>query len=243
MSGRRRRGQAGFSLMEVLLATALMGMILTAMGMVTAQWLPNWNRGFANVQRSELFVLGLERLVADLAAAESIPLGAPNSPIQFEGGEASVTFVRTALGPNARPGLELVRVAEAPDQFTPMLVRMRAPFVPAGEGAVARFDSPVTLMRAPYRVAFAYAGPDQVWRAGWRNAALLPRAIRVQVRDAGSGALLAFSTATLVHSQVPADCVLAEVLANCLSARELQEASRLNPSATPSLRNSPGGPP
>jgi general secretion pathway protein J len=243
MSGRRRRRQAGFSLMEVLLATALMGMILTAMAMVTAQWLPNWNRGFAIVQRSELFVLGLERLVADLAAAESIPLGAPNSPLLFEGGEASVTFVRTALGPNARPGLEIVRIAEAADQFTPMLVRLRAPFVPAAEGAIPQFDSPVTLMRAPYRIAFAYAGPDQVWRGSWRNAALLPRAVRVQVRDAGTGALLAFSTATLVHSQVPADCVLAEVLANCLSARQRQEAGRLNPSAAPGLRNSPGGAP
>jgi general secretion pathway protein J len=135
--------------------------------------------------------------------------------------------VRTALGPNARPGLEIVRITEAPDQFTPMLVRLRAPFMPMAEGAMPSFDSPVTLMRAPYRVSFAFAGPDQVWRSSWRDAALLPRAIRLQVRDAGTGALLAFSTATPVHSEVPADCVQAEVLANCLAARERREAERL----------------
>lgn len=226
MSVGRRKRQWGFTLLEVLLATALMGMILTAMTMVTAQWLPNWNRGFAQVQRNELFALSLERLVADLAAAESIPAGDATSPMLFDGTESSVTFVRTALGPNARPGLEFVRIAEAADQFTPMLVRSRAPFVP-GDGTLTQFDSPVVMMRAPYRIAFAYAGPDQVWRSTWRNPALLPRAIRLQVRDTGTGVVLAFSTATLVHSQVPADCVMAEVLASCLSARERLEAERI----------------
>ena len=66
---RRRRG---FTLIEALFATALMGAILAALATVTAQWLPNWNRGFARVQRNELLALGLERLVADLAAAEFV---------------------------------------------------------------------------------------------------------------------------------------------------------------------------
>src|SRR5205814_2503760 len=66
----RIRAIAGFTLVEALLATALMAAILAAIGTVTAQWLPNWNRGFASVQRSEAFAIGLERVVADLAAAE-----------------------------------------------------------------------------------------------------------------------------------------------------------------------------
>ena len=43
---RRRSRIAGFTLVEAMVATALMGMILAAIATVTAQWLPNWNRGF-----------------------------------------------------------------------------------------------------------------------------------------------------------------------------------------------------
>ena len=103
---------AGFTLVEALLATALMGAILAAIATVTAQWLPNWNRGFVRVQRTETLAVGLERIVADLAAAEFITAGATIRQPVFDGTELSVTFLRTAIGPNTRPGLELVRIAE-----------------------------------------------------------------------------------------------------------------------------------
>ena len=79
---------------------------------MTAQWLPNWNRGFDRVQRAEMLAVGLERIVADLAAAEFITAGANIRQPVFDGTELSVTFLRTALGPNTRPGLELVRIQE-----------------------------------------------------------------------------------------------------------------------------------
>ena len=60
--------EAGFTLIEMLVAMVLMVGILAALATVTAQWLPNWNRGFAHVQRTELFGRGIERLVADLSA-------------------------------------------------------------------------------------------------------------------------------------------------------------------------------
>src|SRR5690242_3502666 len=63
---RRRRSEiAGFTLLEALVATTLMGMILAALGAISAQWLPGWNRGFMRVQRSELFAVALNRLTAD----------------------------------------------------------------------------------------------------------------------------------------------------------------------------------
>jgi general secretion pathway protein J len=45
-------GSAGFTLIETLIATALMVAILAALATITAQWLPNWNRCFARVQRT-----------------------------------------------------------------------------------------------------------------------------------------------------------------------------------------------
>ena len=86
------------------MATALMGAILSALATVTAQWLPNWNRGFARVQRTDSLALGLERLVADVSAAEFVPGGRETLKPYFDGTELSLTFIRTALGPNARAG-------------------------------------------------------------------------------------------------------------------------------------------
>jgi general secretion pathway protein J len=216
---RRSRNNAGFTLIEAVLATALMAFILAAIATVTAQWLPNWNRGFANVQRTELFTLGFERLVADLAAAEFIPRNRQRKEPLFEGTETSVVFVRSALGPNARSSLQIVRIAEVPDGRVPMLVRTQGPFVPMDASTIPSLGGPVVLARAPYRVMFSYAGPDRVWRDTWTGASLLPRAVRLQVRDAATDRILAVSTATVVHSDAPADCVLAEVLADCLNSR------------------------
>jgi general secretion pathway protein J len=222
----RRSHIAGFTLVEALLATALMGVILAGIATVTAQWLPNWNRGFERVQRTELLAVGLERIVADLASAEFVTAGNPNLPPVFDGTELSVTFLRTALGPNTRPGLELVRIAEAGTERGLSLVRSRARFLPVGRDGAATQPAPadpVVLLRAPYRVTFSYSGADRVWKPVWRNERLLPKAVRVQVRDVATDRTLAVSTATLIRADMPADCVHAEVLADCLDRRVPQQ--------------------
>jgi len=216
----RRRAIAGFTLVEALLATALMGAILAAIATVTAQWLPNWNRGFLRVQGTEVLAAGLERIIADLAAAEFVTAGANIRQPVFDGTELSVTFLRTAIGPNTRPGLEVVRIAETPSEKGLSTVRTHARFLPMGQdGAEVQPApaNPVVLIRAPYRVTFAYAGQDRVWRPTWRGEGELPAAVRVQLRDAATDRTLSVSTATLVRANMPADCVLAEVIADCIN--------------------------
>ena len=224
----RRRRIAGFTLIEALLATALMGVILAAIGTVTAQWLPNWNRGFARVQRVELLALGLERIVADIAAAEFVTAGANVRQPVFDGTELSVTFLRTALGPNTRPGLELISIQEIGGEKGLMTVRARARFMPMGRDGIeaqARPSDPVVLVRAPYRITFSYAGADRVWRNVWRGEDALPKAVRVQLRDATTDRTLSVSTATFIHAEMPNECVLAEVIVDCLNRPPPQHPS------------------
>jgi general secretion pathway protein J len=218
---RRDRGSiAGFTLIETLIATALMMTILGALATVTAQWLPSWNRGFTRVQRSDMLTLGLERIVADLAAAEVIPAhGLAKGPL-FDGAELSVTFVRTAIGPNATRGLEIIRLAEIPDAGNLAMVRATMPFTPLPpEGSLAsylRFRDPVVLVRAPYRVSFAYAGgSDRTWRSTWSAATELPRAIRITVRDAATHQTLSMSTAIMIHAELAAECARPKPPAGC----------------------------
>ena len=212
------RRSAGFTLIEAMLATLLMVIILGALATVTAQWLPNWDRGVTRLQRVAILAAGLDRLVADLAAAQFVSAGGTNDAPLFDGAELSVTFIRTTIGPNTVTGLEVIQIAETSDERGIALVRRTAPFTgDARQGAQASFANPVVMIRAPYRVSFSYAGPDRVWRDTWRGAAQLPRAIRVRVRDAATSRTLAVSTSTLVHAELPARCTLAKIIAECPS--------------------------
>jgi general secretion pathway protein J len=222
MSARARRtagGEAGFTLIEVLMATLLMTVILGALATVTAQWLPNWNRGMARVQRAERLAIGIERIAADLAVAEMLPLNGDSKTPLFEGSELSVTFVRTAVGPNTRPGLEIIRLIEKADDQGLALVRERTPFVPMPLDAQIRFADQVVLIRSPFRVTFSYAGPDQVWQPAWRGQKQLPDMIRIAVRDVATGRVLSVSSAAIVHINAPAECARAKNAVQCLAAR------------------------
>lgn len=216
---KRRTGEGGFTLIETLVALALTGLVLSALANLTAQWLPNWNRGFERIQRSELIGIALQRIGADLAAAEYVPANRGERRPIFDGSELAVTFVRTALGPNAGSGLDVVRVGETTERQGFVTVRSRTPFRPLPLGSSLseqlRFGEPVLLLRSPFRLSFAYAGQDRVWKGSWHDADKLPAAIKLTIRDAASERILAISTVTPVHIDASAQGDCAQPDGNC----------------------------
>lgn len=218
--------EAGFTLLEVLLATLLMTVILAALATVTAQWLPNWNRGIARVQRAERLATGLDRVIADLSVAEQMTVNGDAKAPLFDGAELSVTFLRTALGPSARPGLEFIRLIEKADAQGLALVRERAPFQPMPTDGQIRFVDQVVLIRAPFRVSFSYAGPDGQWQPVWRGQPQLPDRIRITVRDGASGQVLAVSAAAVPHINAPAECARAKNAATCVARGRPQQGQK-----------------
>ena len=218
LSEKAGNGEAGFTLLEALLALALSGVIIYALAMISAQWMPNWRHGFADVQRADILSLGIERIVADLESAEFVTPNNSTKDLVFQGGELSVIFVRSALGPNAAPHLEVVRFSETVDDRGFVLVRSRASFAPLPNGSSAssfNFVDPVVLVRAPFRVSFAYAGPDRIWRNAWGPSPLLPTAVRITVRDAATQQVLAASTAAQIHADVAPDCMREKSPSQC----------------------------
>jgi general secretion pathway protein J len=205
---KKRIGEQGFTLIEALAALVLTGLVLSALATITAQWLPNWNRGFDRIQRNELVGISMQRIAADLAAAEYVPPNRDQRKPLFDGSALSVTFVRTALGPNVGVGLDVVRIGETTDQGQLVTVRSRAAFGPLSLGILPseqiNVSDPVALLRPPFRLSFAYAGPDQVFRDDWHDADKLPAAIMLTVRDAANGRILSASTVTMVHVDAPA---------------------------------------
>jgi general secretion pathway protein J len=204
-------GDRGFTLLEALIAVALMGVLLAVLATVTAQWMPRWKAGFGRVQSADLLGLGLDRIAADLAAAEFVSLAGENAPPLFNGTASSVTFVRSAVGPNASAGLEIVRLGETDDVRGRVLVRERAPFEPVTAEALdsgeLEFTNPIVLVRPPFHVSFAFAGRDRIWQDTWHDVRQLPNAVRVTVRNAVTDQILPVSTATLLNVNAPAECV------------------------------------
>jgi general secretion pathway protein J len=209
----RRLGsdEGGFTLLEALIAVALMGVLLATLSTVTAHWMPGWKAGFDRVQRADLLGLGLDRIVADLAAAEFVSLGGENARPLFDGTPSSVTFVRSAIGPNASAGLEIVRLSEADYARGRVLVRDRVSFVPvtaeALDAGALEFTNPIVLVRPPFHVSFGFAGSDRIWQETWHDVMQLPNAVRVTVRNAVTDQILPVSTATLLNVNAPAECV------------------------------------
>jgi general secretion pathway protein J len=120
----------------------------------------------------------------------------------FEGSPSMVTFARSAIGPNSYPHLELVRFASIKEDRGIALVRTRAPSTPTAAGASVEtfsFGDAVALIRAPFHISFAYAGPDRVWVDSWKGQERLPDAVRITVRDAVGGARLTASTAVRIR--------------------------------------------
>ena len=186
--------------------------------------------------------MAAERLTEELAAAAFVPAGRGQQQPVFDGREIAVTFVRAAAGPNARPGLDLVRIAEVGSERGPALVRTRAPFVPADpEGgpqsgrANPQFADPVALIRTPFRVSFAYAGPDRVWRPTWQEQPRLPDAIRITVRSAATGRTIAASTTATIRTEIPQHCIGASGGGGVCGGRNLPIGDLDNPArpATP----------
>ncbi len=211
IAARRGSGAGGFTLLEALIAVALMGVLLTTLAAVTAQWMPGWKAGFDRVQRADLLGLGLDRIAADLAAAEFVSLGGANARLLYDGTPSSVTFVRSAIGPNASAGLEIVHLFETDAERGRVLVRARIPFVPVpakdlDTGELEDTNPPVVLVRPPFRVSFAFAGRDRIWQETWHDVTQLPNAVRVTVRKAGTDQILPVSTATLLNVNAPAEC-------------------------------------
>src|ERR1700745_3596493 len=91
----RRTHEGGFTLIEAIVALALMGLVLSALASITAQWLPNWNRGVSRIQRGEAIGIALQRIAADIAATEYVPANRDSPQPLFDGSELSIVFVRT----------------------------------------------------------------------------------------------------------------------------------------------------
>jgi general secretion pathway protein J len=68
---------AGFSLIEAMAALALTATVILALSSVAGQWLPNWRRGFVDLQRATCSARALTGRRRRTAAEYVTPSAAP----------------------------------------------------------------------------------------------------------------------------------------------------------------------
>lgn len=197
--------EEGFTLIEAIAAIALMGVVLSFLAAMTAQWLPAWNKVYDRVQQSETLAIALDRAAADIAAAQSMPSEGGSKVVLFDGASRAVVFVRRAIGPNLDRGLELVRIGDALDRRGLAVTRARVAFVP-GRRDVDPAAAAVVLLRRPFRLSFEFSGRDGIWRADWQNEEGLPTAVLVAIADGGGHRILARIVPIRVQQAPPEGC-------------------------------------
>jgi general secretion pathway protein J len=219
-----RPGIRGFTLIEALAALAIVSAVLIATAALIHNVAFNFDRGAGRADNAEHLLLAVERLAGDFGSVRPVRQAASgaNAAVAFIGGPAQIRFVAAggvAAGPQ---GEEVIGLAVEDNDGTSRLVRRRAAWLgPQTPFQTLTLQDPVPLIEGRVDIGFAFArvAADGVatWSETWNAQPLLPRLVRLSVRDRASGAELVPGAEFLLHADAPFDCASASSEAACLT--------------------------
>jgi general secretion pathway protein J len=179
----RRPGQRGFTLLELLLALAIVGaLVAIALGglrVAVAAWTQGEDRAEAHQHLRGIAAL-LGRAVGGAYPYRASPGPAPQPRVLFRGAADRLEFV-TRTPPVAPPvAVAFSAVVLALDRTEPPALVIRQRVLPNHEP----FEEAAEVLRDPRvaELAFHYLGPQGEWRESWeaeREGGELPRAVRI----------------------------------------------------------------
>lgn len=190
----KRRGEAGFTLIEMLAALALASLILVSLNLA----MNAVERGVAKTRdslgRQSALTAATGVFSADVARIAKIrrdPKG--DEGYLFEGSARQMIYPLAEREGLATSGLYLVRLRVASGKGSSQLIRERAPLEP-GEtpGTQARWQDAVVLLDGPFDVSFAYRAQRsgaRGWTDSWSGAEAMPEQVRLTIAEPGTGRL------------------------------------------------------
>jgi len=221
--------RAGFTLVEVLAAFAIGAVIIAACAALIHNVVLNFDRGTKTVDVAERFVLAIDRLSADFASARAVARRTEAGPALAFLGEpgggqtpGKIIFVAAAPVTGVPAGDEVVMLTVEQDEKAMRLVRRRAPWL----GPTSRFedvapDNPVVLIEGKWSISFLFGRltPERglAWYSSWIGEAMLPRYVRLLVRDANGHDVLGEAD-FVIRADAPASCGRSEASVSCFTA-------------------------
>ncbi|MBO0763981.1 MAG: prepilin-type N-terminal cleavage/methylation domain-containing protein [Hyphomicrobiaceae bacterium] len=228
------RTAAGFTLVEVLAALAIVSVLLLGSAALVRQVALTFDRGTRSVTEGERLVLAVDRLAADFASARFVMRTVEGGRVAAfsaarAGSEtpARVAFVAAGNVTSGPQGEELVSLTVERDGDLTRLVRRRAGWPgPRASFEEALPQDPVILFEGKVDIAFAFArltpDGDLAWYDAWINEPTLPRYVRLIVRDRTTGADLLGEASFTVRANAPPACRRPDANLSCLAVAPLR---------------------
>jgi prepilin-type N-terminal cleavage/methylation domain-containing protein len=240
-----RVGCEGFTLVEVLAALAIASVIIMASAALIRNVALFFDRGTRGVTEAERLMLAVERLAGDFGSARFVwrrtdDGGAAAFAAEQASSErpANIIFVGAGRAVSTpRVDDDLISLTIEEEGEVRRLVRRRATW----PGPRARFEDvtpqdPVVLIEGKVDISFVFGRvtPDGAlaWYASWAGERVLPRYVRLMLRDRATGADLLGEADFMVRANAPASCGRADAALACLSVAppvqtDTSEAERL----------------
>jgi prepilin-type N-terminal cleavage/methylation domain-containing protein len=225
-----RAGCDGFTLVEVLAALAIASVIIMASTALIHNVALFFDRGTRGVTEAERLMLAVERLAGDFSSARFISRrteeGAAAAAFAGEPASserpASIIFVGAGRAASGSRDDDLISLMVEEDGEVRRLVRRRATW----PGPRARFEDvtpqdPVVLIEGKLDISFVFGRvtPDGglAWYASWAGEWVLPRYVRLILRDRATGADLLGEADFVIRANAPAACGRSDAAVACLS--------------------------
>lgn len=157
----------------------------------------------------------------------------PPAPVAFDGGSTKIVFVSaSAIGAQAAQEEALTLSVEALQDDMTQLVRRRAVWLGPRAGLLAnKAQDAVVLLKGRYDMSFSFARMDAkgalTWTNSWKGETELPRLIRLNLRDAETGASLVAGADFIVRVDAPPSCARAR--ADCLPGKTAEPGEKPEP--------------
>ena len=201
----RHSCEAGFGLLEAILALAIAGLVLAAITEIAGRTLRSRNAGLGTVAAIERTDLGLARLTADLAALVPMRLAtAEDEAVLFTGDERGMSF--TALTPIDRTadGLAVIEVGIETSGGTPALVRR----LRRGRDAGVRDGDRVVLVSDRVELAFSYRDRTGQRHTRWARPGEVPSGVIVTLVGTRRGGGLPVEVILPIPTAIPISCLV-----------------------------------
>jgi general secretion pathway protein J len=205
LASHRRPEEAGFGLLEAILALAIAGLVLAVITEIAGRTLRSWNAGLGTVAAIERTELGLARLAADLAALVPMHLAtAEDEAVLFTGDERGMSF--TALTPIDRTtdGLAVIEIGIETTGDGGVLVRR----LRRGRDAGLRDGDRVVLISGRVDLAFSYRDRTGQRHTRWTGPGEVPSGVMVTLVGTRRGGGLPVEVFLPIPTAIPISCLV-----------------------------------